>query len=132
MLDIAQFLHDWLVPCLAIVLAGCGVLLTRKLSGWIDTHAGWLSQDQKAKALSLEKDAYNRGVNWLLNQVQTKVERIQIHPENPLIRQAVQIVLNHPASILGKPEDIAAQIVAQLPAYAVAPPPGAQVEGAKL
>lgn len=115
MLDTATFIHTWLIPCLAVVLAGCGVVVTAKLNGWMNVHAAWLTADQKAKVVSLENAAYNRAVDWLLNTVQVQGGKIQIHPESWMMKTAVQMVLDHPAGVLGKPQDIANQIVAMLP-----------------
>lgn len=118
-LDTAAFIHTWLLPFLAVVLAGCGVLVTAKLTGWMNVHAAWLTADQQAKVLSLEKDAYNQAVNWLLNMAQTQGEKVKIQPDSWMMKTAVQMVLDHPASVLGKPEDVANKIVALLPASAI-------------
>lgn len=118
-LDTATFIHTWLVPFLAVVLAGCAAFITYKLNGYINVHASWLTTDEKAKITSLEKDAFTRAANWILQMAQTQGGKLQIHPDSWLMKQAVQMVLDHPAGILGKPEDLGRQIVAMLPVGSV-------------
>lgn len=118
-LDTATFIHDWLVPFLAVVLAGCAAWITVKINTYINAHAAWLTTDEKSKIAALEKDAFTRAANWILQTVQTQGGKLQIHPDSWIMKQAVQIVLDHPAGVLGKPEDLGKQIVAMLPVGSV-------------
>lgn len=119
MLNIQPFLTTWAYPLLALLLAGGSMWLMAKSGAWLTAHAGFLSATTRQKILGLENEAIQAGVEVAISQA--KAAGATIHPsiDNPVIRYAANVALNHASGILqdngATPDEVAAKILAKLP-----------------
>lgn len=119
MIDISTFDQKWLLPFIAILLAGGWIWLAAHSASWLKAHAGFLNAKQQAMLLDAEHQIYQMGADYIVNQIQATGDKVHPKVDSWVMRQAIQMALDHPEIIAGRPEDVAAKILAKLPQVAI-------------
>lgn len=111
-------LHDatqWVVLVAGALVAGGWLILSARSGNWLKAHAGFLNAKQQDQILATEHTLYQAAADYLIKYLSATGDKIHPQMSNALERFAVQMVLNHPSSVIGDPNVIAAQILAKIP-----------------
>lgn len=123
MLDLTPLIHNWLVPALSLIGAGLVVWIVLRTRNWLDAHAAFLSAAQREKIATVEQNALQQGVDYVLAWVDR--QGAQVHPKvnSWLLRQGAQVAIDHASGTLAdngwSPDDVANKLLAKLPPVAV-------------
>lgn len=124
MLNIQPFLLAYAYPLAALVLAGVAAWALGQSGKWLNAHAKFLSAQTKASILAAESNALDEGANVLMTQIKAQGDNTKVSINDPITRFAAQTAINHAAGMLASnganPQEVAAKILARLPADMVA------------
>lgn len=123
MLDLSNFINQWALPTIGLVLTGLVSWLVWRTNQWLDAHAKFLSASTKAKIAATEAQALNEGAQYLMTWLASQSKDIKVPVDGAVTRFAAQIAINHAGGVLAahgaSPEEIAAKILARLPSASV-------------